>query len=94
MKGHPAMIPFAKLSVLLAVASSIGAAVPLRAPETEVSRDAVDKDAPDDFYCGERKLGQWFYCAKPKRIRGNAECRRRSKARPTGSLRSASSSTS
>ena len=20
----------------------------------------------DDFYCGERKLGQWFYCERPK----------------------------
>ncbi len=20
----------------------------------------------DDFYCGERKLGQWFYCTRPK----------------------------
>ncbi|TGX49157.1 conjugal transfer protein TraF [Sphingomonas gei] len=60
------MLRFAKLSLLVAVASSIGAAAPLRAQDPEPSRDVVDKDAPDDFYCGERKLGQWFYCAKPK----------------------------
>ena len=25
-----------------------------------------DPVRPDDFYCGERKLGTWFYCSKPK----------------------------
>ncbi len=60
------MMTFAKFSMLLAAASPIGATVPLWAQETEVSRDAVDKDAQDDFYCGERKLGQWFYCTRPK----------------------------
>ncbi|MFX8145278.1 conjugal transfer protein TraF, partial [Acinetobacter baumannii] len=23
-------------------------------------------DAGDDFYCAERRLGQWFYCSKPR----------------------------
>ena len=25
-----------------------------------------DPSRPDAFYCAERKLGSWFYCAKPK----------------------------
>ena len=25
-----------------------------------------DPSRPDAFYCGERKLGSWFYCTKPK----------------------------
>lgn len=25
-----------------------------------------DPSRPDAFYCGERKLGSWFYCSKPK----------------------------
>jgi conjugal transfer pilus assembly protein TraF len=28
--------------------------------------DTIEQDRPDEFYCGERRLGQWFYCAKPK----------------------------
>jgi conjugal transfer pilus assembly protein TraF len=35
-----------------------------------VVQPAFAPDAPqqqgDDFYCGERKLGQWFYCERPK----------------------------
>lgn len=60
------MMRFARLSVLLLAVSPITAAVPLRAQETAASRDAIEQDVPDDFYCGERKLGQWFYCVKPK----------------------------
>jgi len=47
-------------------ALAFGAATPLMGQEVSASRDAVEQDRPDDFYCGERKLGQWFYCAKPK----------------------------
>jgi conjugal transfer pilus assembly protein TraF len=39
---------------------------PLRAQDAVQSRDTIEQGRPDDFYCGERKLGQWFYCAKPK----------------------------
>ena len=28
--------------------------------------DAIEQDRSDDFYCRERRLGQWFYCVKPK----------------------------
>jgi len=28
--------------------------------------DAREQQQGDDFYCGERKLGQWFYCERPK----------------------------
>ena len=60
------MTRFARLSMLLLGLSPVGAPVPLRAQETAATRDAIEQDVPDDFYCGERKLGQWFYCVKPK----------------------------
>lgn len=60
------MTGFARLSVLLLAVSPIAAAMPLRAQETAAARDALEQDVPDDFYCGERKLGQWFYCVRPK----------------------------
>jgi len=29
--------------------------------------DGVERpDSGDEFYCGERRLGQWFYCSKPR----------------------------
>ncbi len=28
--------------------------------------DAGEEQRGDDFYCGERRLGQWFYCERPK----------------------------
>ncbi|WP_242121841.1 conjugal transfer protein TraF [Sphingomonas lacusdianchii] len=34
------------------------------APEAEPSQLA--EQAGDDFYCRERRLGEWFYCEKPK----------------------------
>lgn len=34
------------------------------APEAEPSQ--VAEQAGDDFYCRERRLGEWFYCEKPK----------------------------
>jgi len=55
-----------RLSMLLMAASWVSAAVPLRAQYTTNGSDAVERDSPDDFYCRERKLGQWFYCVKPK----------------------------
>lgn len=56
----------AKLSLLLLILSPVGATTATRAQEATTARDAIEHDAPDDFYCGERKLGQWFYCTKPK----------------------------
>jgi conjugal transfer pilus assembly protein TraF len=36
---------------------------PIRAQEPKGLIE--DPSRPDDFYCGERKLGNWFYCDKP-----------------------------
>jgi conjugal transfer pilus assembly protein TraF len=35
-------------------------------PEFEQASDAPEQQQSGDFYCGERKLGQWFYCERPK----------------------------
>lgn len=41
-------------------------AAPARAQEAG-GVDAADRQGQgDDFYCGERRLGHWFYCSKPK----------------------------
>ena len=46
--------------------------VSLSAPqeEPEAAREAVPaqvaEQSGDDFYCRERRLGEWFYCEKPK----------------------------
>ena len=58
------MFKIARLSLLVAL--SMGAATPLIAQDAVSSRDTIEENRPDDFYCGERKLGQWFYCAKPR----------------------------
>lgn len=34
--------------------------------ETRLSADIERADGGDNFYCGERRLGQWFYCSKPR----------------------------
>jgi hypothetical protein len=51
--------------MLLLVLSPLGPGTPALAQNGAVAEDELDRDAPD-AYCGERKLGQWFYCAKPK----------------------------
>ena len=57
----------AALTMLLLALAPIAA--PLRAqdasPTAQDERAAPVEDG-DSFYCGERRLGQWFYCAKPK----------------------------
>jgi len=35
-------------------------------PEFDQTSDAPEQQRSGDFYCGERKLGQWFYCERPK----------------------------
>ncbi|GAY24757.1 conjugal transfer protein TraF [Sphingobium sp. 22B] len=55
-------------SVLVAwmLASAIISA-PVHADEPGAATDGVEQsDAGDDFYCRERRLGQWFYCVRPK----------------------------
>ncbi len=54
------------LLMLALVLTPVGLASPVRAQDAAAERDAIERDAPDDFYCGERRLGQWFYCSKPK----------------------------
>jgi len=50
-----------KLSLIALVLGTTSAA---RAQETGTVERVT---APDPFYCGERKLGQWFYCEVPRR---------------------------
>ena len=57
----------ALLSMLLLALAPI--ATPLRAqdaPSTAAEERAGPAQEGDGFYCGERRLGQWFYCVKPK----------------------------
>jgi conjugal transfer pilus assembly protein TraF len=35
-------------------------------PEFDRTSDVPEQQQSADFYCGERKLGQWFYCERPK----------------------------
>jgi conjugal transfer pilus assembly protein TraF len=35
-------------------------------PQFDRTPDAAEQPQAGDFYCGERKLGQWFYCERPK----------------------------
>ncbi len=45
--------------------ASTSVATPLLAQEGAADI-AQGQHQSDDFYCGERRLGQWFYCSKPK----------------------------
>ncbi|MCW2393561.1 conjugal transfer protein TraF [Sphingobium sp. B11D3A] len=40
-------------------------AMPLQAQTTEPAQ-ALSSTPQDDLYCGQRKLGTWFYCERPK----------------------------
>lgn len=54
-------------------ASSLAAPMPAQAQdENSLAADIERADGGDNFYCGERRLGQWFYCSKPKPSRQNA----------------------
>jgi len=55
----------ARLGALL-LALSAGIASIAEAQVAAPAADTIEQDRGDDFYCGERKLGQWFYCSKPK----------------------------
>nr|WP_150294439.1 conjugal transfer protein TraF [Sphingobium estronivorans] len=42
-------------------------AAPARGQGSDARAAGVEQqEQGDDFYCGERKLGQWFYCTRPK----------------------------
>jgi len=66
-KGRTAMSKLARLSMLLAsVAPMVSARAQEVAGEPQPVAAVADAGHDDPFYCGERKLGQWFYCSKPK----------------------------
>lgn len=59
---------FRLASVALLAAMVAGAASPASAQQSPADGQSAQAEAQgDDFYCGERKLGQWFYCTKPQR---------------------------
>lgn len=54
-------------TISLIVSFLVASAAPAIAQQTAGVGQGVEAEAQgDDFYCGERKLGQWFYCSKPK----------------------------
>jgi len=57
-----------RLTTMSLIVSSLAASVaPAIAQQTAGNGQGVEAEAQgDDFYCGERKLGQWFYCSKPQ----------------------------
>ena len=56
----------ARHSLMLMTLFALGGTVPLPAQTGGAVLEA--QSAPDDFYCGERRLGQWFYCARPRAV--------------------------
>src|SRR3546814_3130719 len=62
-KGSSSMFRIV-VAPLLAL-SLAGVAVPVLAQSRGATPDGVERtDASADFYCAERRLGQWFYCSK------------------------------
>ena len=59
----------AKLALLALAVTSIGMNGPARAQESSGPEDRAQSSALDAFYCGERRLGQWFYCERSKPTR-------------------------
>lgn len=51
------------LTALAILASALLASA---SPAAEGTGLIEDPSRPDAFYCGERKLGSWFYCSKPR----------------------------
>ena len=59
-----------RVTLILVSLSLLGRAVApgaLVAQDTDVAGDGMTMPPPDEFYCGERKLGTWFYCDRPRR---------------------------
>lgn len=56
-----------KLSALLLLMSAIMLLAPSSRAQEFAGADVPEaQHMGDKFYCGERRLGQWFYCSKPK----------------------------
>ncbi|WP_337847854.1 conjugal transfer protein TraF [Sphingomonas sp.] len=55
------------VKVVILGLSVLASIVPAHAQSPAVDEQGVESASQDDeFYCHERKLGQWFYCSKPK----------------------------
>lgn len=59
-----------KLALVLAIVAGFGGpSIAQQAPATAgaTTEDGVEvQQVGDEFYCKERRLGQWFYCERPK----------------------------
>lgn len=53
-----------RTAIMLAI--MLGQAVPIVAQDAVTPPSASATDTGDAFYCGERRLGYWFYCLRPK----------------------------
>lgn len=50
----------------ITLAAMLGQAVPSAAQDAATIPGAATTETGDAFYCGERRLGYWFYCVRPK----------------------------
>lgn len=53
------------LPLFASLAAPVGPALAQRAVQVP-TEGVADQPGDDAFYCGERRLGQWFYCSRPK----------------------------
>lgn len=54
-----------RLTMMVLSVAQLATSAPLRA-QTAAPDDTIESDIQDEFYCKERRLGQWFYCTRPK----------------------------
>lgn len=56
-----------KMMAAIAALWASSLAAPTQAQDENRSAADIERaDGGDNFYCGERRIGQWFYCSKPK----------------------------
>lgn len=65
------MSPLRTTATTLILALALGSTSPGSAGEPAQSQGATAEEA-DAFYCGERRLGYWFYCVRSKPAEPNA----------------------
>ncbi|MCB2061108.1 MAG: conjugal transfer protein TraF, partial [Novosphingobium sp.] len=64
------------------IAASLALSLLVPAGAHAASGDGIEvEQAQDTFYCGERKLGTWFYCEDPRPEPGSPESARQVPAR-------------
>ncbi|ATI80543.1 conjugal transfer protein TraF [Sphingobium yanoikuyae] len=56
----------AKCVIVAPFAALLWARAPALAQDLDAVQALRSVVSPDAFYCGERKLGQWFYCERPE----------------------------